>query len=220
MRAMTASLHTANPLWPASVTALSVALLALATAAPAPATAQQLYKWTDEQGQVHYSDHAPAGQATTNVPLPKAAKVSKPAGGPSTSPPYAADVDENGRTPQQAAQAEAEREAMRKSKADRLADEEREADERDRMRQNKIDEERRAAQSYLAQQASKKTADQAKIAECKANHETYCFGNADRIRQAEQAQAQERAHEWALAHHAVTQVCDKSHKRCKWEAVK
>jgi hypothetical protein len=34
-------------------------------------TAQQIYKWTDSQGQTHYSDHAPTDRAAATVNVPK-----------------------------------------------------------------------------------------------------------------------------------------------------
>ena len=37
---------------------------------PTSVDAQQIYKWTDSNGQTHYSDHAPTGQAATTVDVP------------------------------------------------------------------------------------------------------------------------------------------------------
>ena len=54
-------------------------LLACALA-PCLAGAQQVYKWTDSQGQVHYSDHAESGQSTSTVNVPKTPP--KPAAAP------------------------------------------------------------------------------------------------------------------------------------------
>jgi hypothetical protein len=34
--------------------------------------AQQVYKWTDSNGQTHYSDHAPTGQTAATINIPKA----------------------------------------------------------------------------------------------------------------------------------------------------
>ena len=34
---------------------------------PASVIAQQVYKWTDSDGQTHYSDHAPTSQAAATV---------------------------------------------------------------------------------------------------------------------------------------------------------
>ena len=39
---------------------------------PASVIAQQVYKWTDSDGQTHYSDHAPTSQAAATVNVPKA----------------------------------------------------------------------------------------------------------------------------------------------------
>jgi hypothetical protein len=63
------------------------AVLALAATAlsgvvlPASAVAQQVYKWTDGNGQTHYSDHAPTGQTAATVDVPRA-----PQGGGVTPP--------------------------------------------------------------------------------------------------------------------------------------
>lgn len=46
--------------WPQAVGA---ALVALAAAQPLPTQAGKLYRWVDEQGQVHYSDKVPAEAA-------------------------------------------------------------------------------------------------------------------------------------------------------------
>ena len=32
----------------------------------------QIYKWTDQNGEVHFSDHAPSGQKTTTLDVPEA----------------------------------------------------------------------------------------------------------------------------------------------------
>jgi hypothetical protein len=39
---------------------------------PATVIAQQVYKWTDSNGQTHYSDHAPTGQTAATVNIPNA----------------------------------------------------------------------------------------------------------------------------------------------------
>lgn len=39
----------------------------------APVVNAQIYKWTDEQGHVHYGERPPAGQATTQIAAPPSA---------------------------------------------------------------------------------------------------------------------------------------------------
>jgi hypothetical protein len=39
---------------------------------PASVFAQQVYKWTDSNGQTHYSDHAPTSQTAATVKIPNA----------------------------------------------------------------------------------------------------------------------------------------------------
>lgn len=57
------------------VFALGILACALA---PVTAAAQQIVKWTDANGQVHYSDHAPPDQKITTVNLPPAPKAPLP----------------------------------------------------------------------------------------------------------------------------------------------
>lgn len=57
------------------VFALGILVCALA---PVTAAAQQIVKWTDANGQVHYSDHAPPDQKITTVNLPPAPKAPPP----------------------------------------------------------------------------------------------------------------------------------------------
>ena len=149
-----------DPLAGRAVTVISFALVAWVVA-PALATAQQVVKWTDERGQVHYSDHAPPGQATVNVDLPKAPTVTPPtnvgvagpqpatSGGASSSPTHTEDP-----------RAEAAREQQRKW------------------------EEAKKAAAAASAQADKDT-----IARCEADRETYCREGVAAIRQHEKAQA-------------------------------
>lgn len=69
--------------------ALSMSLLSMtAIVVSNGATAQQIVKWTDESGHVHYSDHAPAGHTSTNsVAVSKAPAAGGTA--PATEPPPA-----------------------------------------------------------------------------------------------------------------------------------
>jgi len=212
-------LGTANRFSPGAALALSSVLLGLVALTPAVTTAQQVFKWTDENGQVHYSDHAPPGQTTTNLALPKAPKPSTPVNAPGAGSPGAADNssrNQHERTPQQAAQGESEA-------------------DRDR-RQSEENKKRMFAKLRANQEAADKAADKAVIDECKANRETYCKGGADQIRERENfkanlqwAQAQDRHDE--LANRGIytpaprppaglptkTKICDKGNKNCRYE---
>jgi hypothetical protein len=55
---------------------------------PTPAAAQQIVKWTDESGQVHYSDHAPPGATAAKVAVQKAPRAPETdIASPTTAPP-------------------------------------------------------------------------------------------------------------------------------------
>jgi Domain of unknown function (DUF4124) len=198
---------------PGPALALSSVLLGLVALAPAIATAQQMFKWTDENGQVHYSDHAPPGQTTTNLPLPKAPRPSKPVNAPGAGSPNAAD---NSSRNQHAAQDESEA-------------------DRDR-RKSEEDKQRMFAKMRANQQAADKAADQAVIAECRANRETYCKGGADQIRERENLKAnlqwaEAQNHHDELANRGIytptprppaglptkTKICDKGNQNCRYE---
>jgi Domain of unknown function (DUF4124) len=227
MCARYSSLPTANSR--VSAIALFLALPVIAAVAPTAAMAQQMFKWTDEQGQVHYSDRAPPGQTNSSVALPMAPKVSKPLTTNSASPPPAADNsprNEYGRTPQEAAQDAAEGAAMVQ----------REEAERERIRENELRDKKMWAQMRSIKDAANKAADQAVIDRCKADREVYCGGGADKIRQEQNNQA---AQQWnaAVNQHDYLQnkgistpyprqptygptrskVCDKGNKNCRYE---
>jgi Domain of unknown function (DUF4124) len=59
--------------------AVVLVVFAVGAVAPQFGAAQQIYKWTDSQGQVHYSDHAESGQKTTTVAVPQAPPASSQA---------------------------------------------------------------------------------------------------------------------------------------------
>jgi len=205
--------------------AAGLAFLALALA-PAASVAQ-VFKWTDDQGQVHYSDHAPAGQTGASVALPKVPKASKPV--PTTTPqnippgysvdPYGHVVDEDGNTPQYNAEAEAIRKREEQAGRDRTKAFE--------------DSARRSAQARADAQAA---ADKALIAQCRANHETYCSNNADKVREGMNRQNMEQYSNALSQHDALmqqgistprpspppfigprTKVCQKGGKKCVWQ---
>lgn len=133
---------------------------------PTPAAAQQIVKWTDESGQVHYSDHAPPGATAAKVAVEKAPKAPETAiASQATAPPaVTSQSDGSGLSP--AAQAiHAADEARRRETADR------EKRYRD------------------AQAAAFKQEDKQAIDRCNANRETYCKQGADAIREKEQFRA-------------------------------
>jgi hypothetical protein len=133
---------------------------------PTPAAAQQIVKWTDESGQVHYSDHAPPGATVAKVAVQKAPKTpetdfARTATAPMMVTPQ---TDESGLSPAAAAIHAAD-EARRRETADR------EKRYRD------------------AQAAAFKQEDKQAIDRCNANRETYCKQGADVIREREQFRA-------------------------------
>ncbi len=133
---------------------------------PTPTAAQQIVKWIDESGQVHYSDHAPPGATAAKIAVQKAPKApetgfSRPATAPMVVPDQ---TNESGLSP--AAQAmHAADEARRQETANR------EKRYRD------------------AQAAALKQEDKQAIDRCNANRETYCKKGADAIREREQFRA-------------------------------
>lgn len=133
---------------------------------PTPTAAQQIVKWTDASGQVHYSDHAPPGATAANIAVQKAPKapetgLSRPATAPTVVAPQ---TNESGLSP--AAQAmHAADEARRQETADR-------------------EKRYRDAQAAAAKQEDKQAVDR-----CNANRETYCKQGADAIREREQFRA-------------------------------
>jgi len=130
-----------------------------------PTTAQQIVKWTDAEGQIHFSDHAPPGQTATNVVVQKAPKtvpLPNPAAPRPVDSRYGAQSGAGSGPGQTATDSEAARRALAAQEQQRRWDE-----------QNK------------AAAAARLKADQAVIAECKANRETYCNQSADAIRKQE-----------------------------------
>lgn len=130
--------------------------------APTPTIAQQIVKWTDEQGQIHFSDHAPPGQDVTHVVVQKAPKIVPPANPAPRIEVKSYGAGSGSGPGQMAPDSEAARRAAAAQEQQRRWDE-----------QNK------------AAAAARLKADQALIAECKANRETYCNQSADAIRKQE-----------------------------------
>ena len=129
---------------------------------PTPAAAQQIVKWTDESGQVHYSDHAPPGATSAKVAVQKAPRAPETDIASSATAPIAVAPQTNGSEQSPA-------EAMR------AADEARRQELADRQKRY------RDAQAAALKQADKETLDR-----CNANRETYCKQGADVIREREQ----------------------------------
>ena len=133
---------------------------------PTPAAAQQIVKWTDESGQVHYSDHAPPGATTATVAVQKAPKAPETDIASPATAPIRVTSQSNGSGLSPAAEAmHAADEARRRELADRQ-------------------QHYRDAQAAALKQADKETLDR-----CKANRETYCKQGADVIREREQFRA-------------------------------
>ena len=131
-----------------------------------PAVAQQIVKWTDENGQVHYSDHAPPGATAAKVAVQKAPKAPETDFASSATAPIVVtrQTNESGLSPAVEAIHAAD-EARRRETADR------EKRYRD------------------AQAAAFKQEDKQAIDRCNANRETYCKQGADVIREREQFRA-------------------------------
>lgn len=152
-----------------------LALLALACA-PGLALAQKIVKWTDANGQVHYSDHAPTDQNAVAVNVPK----SPPPPPPKPKPVVPVQTDEDAALN---AQADA---AHQKYLADEAARKKQYADDKKR------------------QEDWQKKYDQSVVDRCKANHETYCNKGAKGIQDEEwlrgvkQKQAAQRSYDSAL----------------------
>jgi Domain of unknown function (DUF4124) len=129
---------------------------------PTSATAQQIVKWTDDQGQIHFSDHAPPGQNATNVVVQKAPKSTAPSTAVRPQTQGNSYVSGAGAASAPASDSEAARRAAAEKEQQRRWDE-----------QNK------------AAAAARLKADKDLIAQCKANRETYCNQSADAIRKQE-----------------------------------
>lgn len=156
-----------------AVAVISIVLIGLALA-PARATAQQIVKWTDDQGQVHYSDHAPPGQAAVDVNIPKAPKVTLPTNAGIASSPLATSGGNSGGSshspgsPQTASSNEDPRAVAA------------------REQERKWEEQRKAAAAASAQ------ADKETLERCQADRETYCRDGVAAIRQHEKLQAEQQ----------------------------
>jgi hypothetical protein len=132
---------------------------------PASALAQQIYKWTDANGQVHYTDQPPPDRAAATVDTPPAPKprATTPAGHPGAMVP---DHDPLERSAP----------ADNRSGADRRID----ALDEDYQRRRLL------AQREAEKAATKKTADDAVIAACERAHNTQCNKGVDFIKQREE----------------------------------
>jgi hypothetical protein len=144
----------------------------LALLSSAPASAQHIYKWTDANGQVHFSDQPPPDQAKVDVvgDLPRAGSPQ-----PQPTQPAAAEVNRDDEsndvypgTPEYDARRNAE---MEQHKA--------ESDKRNAA-EAKRNQEMAASREHQA-----KLADDELIAKCKRNREVYCGNGADEIRRSE-----------------------------------
>ncbi len=146
--------------------AMSLVLLYCAFG-PLCVVAQNIVKWTDENGQVHYSDHAPPGTTSVGVALPKAPRVTETPRSTATKLLVGGDNPVAGGTRQNS-----------------------DMDERT-TRANVAERELAARQQRYrdAQAAADKKADKETLDNCKANRETYCNKGADAIREREQLNA-------------------------------
>jgi Domain of unknown function (DUF4124) len=147
-----------------ALSAISLALFC-SVLTPTPAAAQQIVKWTDESGQVHYSDHAPSGATAVKVAVQKAPMAPE------------ADIANPART-QIVVTPQTNGSELSPAEAMRAADEARRRESADRQQRY------RDTQAAALKQADKETLDR-----CNANRETYCKQGADAIREREQFRA-------------------------------
>jgi hypothetical protein len=148
----------------------SVAALLVAVLTPLSVLSEGIVRWVDDQGHVHYSDHAPAGHtpvsSVTSAPPPSAPATPAESqsqgnsggnGGSNSGGPTEADLATQWELSHRAEQAQKNQASQRQAMAD-------------------------------SQKAMKDKVDQAVIAHCKADHENYCNQGADSIRQHEKWQ--------------------------------
>jgi hypothetical protein len=145
----------------------AVASLLACALIPASGSAQQVYKWTDANGQVHYTDQPPPDRAAASVAVDKS---------PPPPPPR--------RTPENQQTARNEYESVGRPSAP--ADNRSGADWRiaaiNEDYQRREAEARREAETA----ARKKAADDAVIAACERAHDTQCNKGADFIKKREE----------------------------------
>jgi hypothetical protein len=133
---------------------------------PASASAQQVYKWTDANGQVHYTDQPPPDREAAPVAVDRS---------PPPPPPRTADIQQvapsHHRYP-----GDQSTPADNRSAADRRLDAINEDYERRQV----------AARRDAETAARKKAADDAVIAACERAHDTQCNKGADFIKKREE----------------------------------
>lgn len=121
--------------------------------APLIASAEGIVRWVDDKGQVHYSDHAPPGSSPASV-----VHAAAPPADPAAAAALGHALDTAG-APEDGAAATA-------AVPDPAA----------------LSRKRQAEQQRIAEDLRKKS-DQAAVARCREQHETYCNQGAEAIRQ-------------------------------------
>jgi hypothetical protein len=146
--------------------------LLLLSAVVMPVCAQQVYKWTDANGQVHFSDQPPPGAASSAEVVGEKSKIA-PAPRPQPAP-VTIDTapDQGGPQPRLAEPAQPAPDPM-------------------------VEAERKLEELCAGRAAQQLQADRKLVEQCKANHETYCNDGVDGIRRAEFARDM-KAHEQIL----------------------
>ncbi len=97
------------------ITWITLGLLAVCTAAPAPA---QINKWVDENGRVHYGDRPPANKPSTTIQIQKSPPTARneapnaATGKPSVEPPKAGAAGDPPVDPAKAQEAQKQRERL------------------------------------------------------------------------------------------------------------
>lgn len=145
---------------------LAAAVLAVGLGVSCPLFAQ-VYKWTDDHGHVHFSDHAPRQQKTTTLDLPE-----------STDPAPAPDLTEEQHKLRQ-------KKLVKALEEDRLAEEKRRADAKAAVEKKKVYCER------FRNRLARLDASSRVYSENKDGTVTYWkAGDADRYRQKQHSQYQ------------------------------
>ena len=148
------------------------ARLLLCALIPANALAQQIYKWTDANGQVHYTDQPPPDRAAGSVAVDKGPTPPPP-------PPAAAGNRESvGRNDEPYGQPSVP------------TDNRSAADKRIAATNEDFEKRQLAASREAEKAATRKAADDAVIAACERAHDVQCNKGADFIRKREEDLAQ------------------------------
>lgn len=150
-------------------TALVATALLSSSMAPCGAQAQAIVKWTDDKGQVHYSDHAPPGHTTASAVATMKLKPAEP-----SAPTLPRDAFDAGNRIGPGS-------GMSSIPPDET---------QGPISISEQERKRRLAEQQKAANAARQKADKAVIDRCRADHETYCDQGADVIRERDRIRAE------------------------------